>query len=120
MKRKEKNMARIAYGFNTIMSLCWHASLLGQKWDFILSLVISNCQSYVYKIIHKSKSITSQKFLFHSFEVPDATDRVQSKVRRMKWMPKLFLRPSESSIIDFQLKTQTTQMKYKAAIIIEN
>lgn len=33
MKRKEKNMARIAYGFNTMMSFCWHASLLGHKWD---------------------------------------------------------------------------------------
>ena len=75
---------------------------------------------HVYKIIHKSKSITSQKFLFRSFEVPDATDGVQSKVRGMKWMRKLFLRPSASSIIDFQLKTQTTQMRYKAAIIIEN
>ena len=61
MKRKEKNMARIAYGFNTIMSLCWHASLLGQKWDFILSLVISNCQSYVYKIIHILQEYTHTK-----------------------------------------------------------
>jgi hypothetical protein len=32
-EKLEKNMSRIAYGFNTIMSFCWHASLLGHKWD---------------------------------------------------------------------------------------
>lgn len=48
-------MARIAYGFNTIMSFCWHASLFGRKWDtFCLNLVIWKCQSYVYKIIHSA------------------------------------------------------------------
>lgn len=67
MKRKEKNMARIAYGFNTIMSLCWHASLLGQKWDFILSLVISNCQSYVYKIIHSTDISFLTSIFVHAY-----------------------------------------------------
>lgn len=30
--QEEKIMSRIAYGFNTITSFCWHASLR-HKWD---------------------------------------------------------------------------------------
>lgn len=39
-----------------------------------------------------------------------------------KWAGHLnyFLRPSGSSIIDFQLKTQTTQIRCKAVVVIEN
>lgn len=30
---EEKIMPRIAYGFNTKISFCWHASLPHHKWD---------------------------------------------------------------------------------------
>lgn len=55
MKRKEKKMARIAYGLNTIMSFCWHASLLGHKWDsFCFMLGYLETPTLLYKIMHSA------------------------------------------------------------------